>query len=415
MAPQPCEVAFDRICSDKQTVMGFADTLSGQVTFKGSTLIQHGCVDHRAWCTSHVPRTGFEQEGLSIRALNLDLAERRDVEYRGTFVGSHDFGTNILKPVRPTEGHGRLGYFTEIQRSLPAEELPHMRARRLVFLFQWQGSQSPGREKLFTRICDVVMRPKYLRRTGHQVINVVEHRRKALGVSLRQVVSRMAVYDAMGQVHACATTRCNSDRVHATPKKKPLGFSGLSEHESAIGGETLRPVQQHFDFGRFQRRQPVQRVHHHRFEVIPILGQQTELECLVQYAGGNRLAQRLETPDQKPTTVVADVEMAVMVGKRWHITSDAIDRLGQKVEMFTGERRHLGPRHCTNFARPKPSAKRDRLTHHCALRGLNALDPAVLGQDACHTSFLEQLGPQPPCGLNQRGTDIRGTDPPVIR
>ena len=43
------------------------------------------------------------------------------------------------------------------------------------------------------------------------------------------------------------------------------------------------------------------------------------------------------------------------------------------------------------------------------------LDLAVLGQDACHTSFFEQLGPQPPCGLDQRGTDIRGTDPPVIR
>ena len=134
------------------------------------------------------------------------------------------------------------------------------------------------------------MRAEDFGRARHQVIEVIEHRREPLGVRLSQVIGGVAMHDAMRQVHPRAAARGEAYRVHAAAQEQPARLGGLPQHEHAVGGETFGAVQQHLHLCGFQGGQAVQGVHHHRFEMVPVLGQQGEFEILVQDAGLDRFA-----------------------------------------------------------------------------------------------------------------------------
>ena len=181
------------------------------------------------------------------------------------------------------------------------------------------------------------------------------------------------------------------------------------------GVKLSRPVEQHPRLGRFQRRQAVQRVHHHRLEMVPVLGQEAEGEILAERAGRYRFPHRLEAADQQPAAVVADIEPTVMVGEGGHIAVDALHRPGQQVEMLAREQRRPRPGHGGDLARPEARADRNGIAHDGARARLDAAHPPVSGEDAGHAHILEQPGPARPRPSGQRRRDIGGADPPVAR
>ena len=224
----------------------------------------------------------------------------------------------------------------------------------------------------------------------------------------------MAVDNSVGQIHARAAAAGDADRIHAAAEEQAAGLRGLAEHEHAVRREAFRTVEQHPDLCGFQRRQPVQRVLHHRLEMVPVLGQEAEFERLVQHSGRDRLAHRLETADQQAAAVVADVEMAVMVRQGRQVAGDAFDRPGQQVEMLAGEQWHPGAGHGADLARPQPGAQCNGIAHDDALPGLDAADAAVLRQDAGDAGVLEELCAEPARRLAEGRADIRRADPSVF-
>ena len=240
------------------------------------------------------------QEGLGVRSGYLDLAEGRAVEDRRRLVGGHDLAADGLEPVGPAEGQIRFIRLPEPERAFPAVDLARLRARRPMFGVERQAAQVARRRRLNAGKGNLVMPAEHLRRPGHQMFDAVELRREAVGPGLRQVAGGMAVDDGVGQVHAGATAAGDADRIHTAAEEQAAGLRGLAEHEHAVRRKALRAVEQHPHFGGFQRRQPVQRVLHHRLEVVPVLGQQAEFEGLVQHAGRDRFAMGSKQPTSRP-------------------------------------------------------------------------------------------------------------------
>ena len=156
-----------------------------------------------------------------------------------------------------------------------------MRAGSAVFGVERQTPQVARRGGLSARPGDLVVPAQHLRRARHQMLDAVEVRRKAVGLGFGQIVSRMAVDDRVGEVHARAAAAGDADRIHAAAEEQAAGLRGFAEHEHAVRGKAFRPVQQHPDLCGFQRRQPVQGVLHYRLEMVPVLGQEAEFERLV--------------------------------------------------------------------------------------------------------------------------------------
>ena len=59
-----------------------------------------------------------------------------------------------------------------------------------------------------------------------------------------------------------------------------------------------------------------------------------EGEVLVEPIGIDGFGPQLETPDQQPAGIIADVEMAVVIRQRRHVALDAVDGLGQQIEVL---------------------------------------------------------------------------------
>ena len=70
------------------------------------------------------------------------------------------------------------------------------------------------------RIGDLIVRSKNLGCPFHQVVDGVEHRREPLCIRFRQVIGRVAVDDAVGEIHPCPAARRNPDRIHTASEKK---------------------------------------------------------------------------------------------------------------------------------------------------------------------------------------------------
>jgi len=135
----------------------------------------------------------------------------------------------------------------------------------------------------------------------------------------------------------------------------------------------------------------MQRIHHHRLEMVPVLRQQTELESLGQNARRDGFAHGLKAPDQQPAGIVPDVEMIVMVREGRRVPLNPIDRFGQEIEMLAGQQWHLGLCHGTDITGPQAGTQRDGIAHHRTLVRLNAFDAAVLGQNAGNACTFEEF------------------------
>ena len=409
------QVALQRRGADHQPEMVLRQTEDCQVAFDAASLVQHQCVAGGADRTVNPVGADRLKAGQRIWTANIDLAKARDLGDPGSLMRCRHLGADMLEPVGAPEGQNRLGRLVEIEGPFDAEDLTKMCAMRHPRIMKRQGAKVACRCPLPSRIGDLVMFAKHLGDPGRQCRCAVHRSIKPFRIGLVKVGWRCAMLDGVGQRHAGPATGGHTDRIHPASKKQPARLRCLTKKEAAVGRETLRPVQQHLHLGMFQAGKPVKRVVHHRFEMIPILGKKLKGKVAADPVWIDRLSHRLETADKNAAGIIADIEVAVMVGQGRQIAFGPRHRPCQKIEMLAGPDRHLGAGHRRGFTAPQAGAQRDRIAFHRTAVGLDAGDPVAFGQNSGHAGILENACPGGPRTLDQRRAEIRRADAPIIR
>ena len=411
----PGQVTLHRAGADHQPEMILGEAEDGEIALDPALVIQHqrvaGAPDRP------VDPVGADrlQTGQRIRPGHVDLAEARQLGDAGGVMRRGNLGADMIEPVRPSKGQGRLFFLVEIEGPLEAEHLAEMRAPRHPFIMERQPAKLAGGAPLAAGIGDLVMLAKNLRHPFGKRRRAVHRGIEPLRIGLVQIGRRRAMLNGVGQRHARTASRGHPDGIHPASKEQAARLGGLAKKEAAVRGETLRSVQQHLHLGMFEAGKPVKRVMHHRLEMVPILGQQLEGEVGTDPPRVDGLARRLETPDQQPARIITDIEMAVMIGQRRKVPLGPRHRLGQKIEMLAGPDRHLGPGHGGGLAAPQPGTERHGIASDRAAVGLDADDPAAFGQDAGNARILENARTATPRALDKGGAQVRRADPAVIR
>ena len=392
-----------------------AETEDCQVALDPAFMIQHQRVAGAADRAVNAVGTDGLKAVQRVRSGNVNLAEARQLgEPRRLMRGSH-FGPHLVKPVGTAKGQHRLACLAEIEWALESEHLAEMRTLRHPFIMQRQGAKVPCGGPLPAWIRDFIVPSQRFGRAGRQRSSTVNRGIEPLRIGLVKVGRRGAMLDGMGQRHAGTAAGGDAHRIHSAPKEQAARLSRFTKQETAVGSEALRSVQKHLHFRRLQTGQTVERVMHHRLEMIPVLGKQLESEIMTNPFRIDRFAHRLETADEQAAGVIADVEMTVMIRQCRQIAADAVHRLGQKIEMLARPGRHFGPGHGGGLAAPQPRAQRDGVTSDGAAISLDTDHPATFGQDTGHACVLENTGAAGTRTLDQRGAKIGRTDPAVIR
>ena len=353
------------------------------------------------------------EKGFRVPAGHPHLAERRLVEHGRALVRLLHLPAHLVEPGRLAEGKHGLPGRAEVQRPFEAVHLAEMRALRPPPMIERQRPQSPARRPLASRVRDFVVLAQHLGCPLGQG-GGVETGREARRIDLVQIHRCMTVDDAVGERHAGAAAGGDPDRVHAAAEKQSPRLRRLAQQEGAVRREALGPVEQRPHSRGLERRQPVQGVPHHRLEVVPVFGQQLEGEVLAEPVGVDGPGVRLEAADEQPTRIVADVEMAVVIGQRRHVALDALDRLGEQIEVLARPDRHLRPGHGRDLAAPQTGAERDGFASNHPSARLDAGDSTSPGEDAGHARVLEDPRLARAGSLDQCGAEIGRTDAAIV-
>ena len=118
---------------------------------------------------------------------------------------------------------------------------------------QGQSTKTTRTIPLSPRIGNFIMFAKHFRSPGGQCLCTIETIRETLWIGLIKVFWHRPVNDAIRQCHTRTTSSRNANRIHTATKKQTLRFSSFTKHKATIRGKTFRPIQQHPDFGCFQR------------------------------------------------------------------------------------------------------------------------------------------------------------------
>ncbi len=218
----------------------------------------------------------------------------------------------------------------------------------------------------------------------------------------------------MSEGHAGAAAGGHPDGVHAATEEEPSGLRRLAEQEGAVGGKAFGPVQQHLHLRSLERGKPMQGVHHHRLEVVPVLRKQLEGKIFAERVGIDGLGVRLEAADQQPARIVSDIEMAVVVRQRRHVAFDAVDGPGEQVEVLAWPDRDLDAGHGGHLAAPQAGAERDGVAAHRTPVRLDAGDATAPGQNAGDGGVLPDSCSSRPGSFHEGGAEIGRADPAVI-
>src|SRR5437868_8368411 len=127
------------------------------------------------------------KEGFGIRTLNADLAECRLVEDCGALMRLLHLVCYLRAPFWPTQGEFRLGGRVEIERPLPAIDLPEMRPGGSPFGVERRYSQMACRGPLASRKGDLIMLAEHLRHARREGGDAVEGVRKATRIEFGKI------------------------------------------------------------------------------------------------------------------------------------------------------------------------------------------------------------------------------------
>ena len=103
------------------------------------------------------------------------------------------------------------------------------------------------------------------------------------------------------------------------------------------------------------------RVAHQDLEVVPILGQELELEAVGNRVDVPRLGHGLEAAHHESADFLLVVEIAVGIADHRQVGRHAGDRLGDEIEVLRGVERHVDAGAAAERARPLAAAVDERL------------------------------------------------------
>ena len=325
---QPGQVALDSGGADIQAIVSNIQAQRRQIAFDAACLVQHRGIDRATRRPGHVIGAHPVQKPLGIGAGHANLAEGRQVEHGGSFGRGAHLAADLLEPVGSTEGQHGFLRLAEVQRPLVAVELTETGAGLIPFALQGRRDQFARGAVLPPGEGDFVMFTKRFGYPRGEVFDIIPATGVTLRIGLVHVIGQLTLDNIVRKRHTGATTGGDTHRVHAATEEKATRLGTFSKQERPVRSKTLGAVQQHLDFSRLEHRQPVHRVHQHRFEVIPVLVEQAEGKILAQRGRVDGLAHGLETANQQAAGIVADVEMRIMVRQGRHVAANAVHRLG---------------------------------------------------------------------------------------
>ena len=110
------------------------------------------------------------------------------------------------------------------------------------------------------------------------------------------------------------------------------------------------------------------RVLHQDFEMVPILGQQLELESFGNAINVPRLCDRLEAAHHQSADFFLVIDEAVGIADHRQRGGDAGNRLGDEIEVFRRRKRNVDAGRAAEFARPLAATVDDGLAGDLSAR-----------------------------------------------
>ncbi len=256
-----------------------------------------------------------------------------------------------------------------------------------------RAPERAGRLELAVRPRHRVVQAEDLRDPLAQPRGARVERGEAADVDEREVLLRLPRDDPLGERLPGAPGRGDPHRVEPGTDEEPGDVGRLPHDELVVGGEALGAVVELPDAGALEDGQPVQGALHEDGEVLPVLVEELELERVRDGLGGDpRLGLGLEAADDEPADLLLVVGPPVGVAQDRQVAVDALDLVGDDVEVLGRVERdpHAGER--AQRLGPLPGARDDDV----------ALDVAPVGPHATHPS---------PAGRRGIGDDVEPGDP----
>jgi hypothetical protein len=157
---------------------------------------------------------------------------------------------------------------------------------------------------------------------------------EAADVDVPQVDRRLAADDPLRDELSRAAGVRYAGRVESGADEIASELGRFAENEVAIGREAFGAVEQQLYFCRFEAGRAVHGVLHQDLEVVPVLGQELELEDIGKRIHIPRLGLGLEAAHHETADFLLVVEKAVGVADHGQVRCHPGDRLGHQVEML---------------------------------------------------------------------------------
>ena len=224
------------------------------------------------------------------------------------------------------------------------------------------------------------MQPEDLADAVAQPVVVGVEGREPADVDGGEVARRLALDDPLGQRSPRSPGRGDADRVETGADEEPGDPRHLAEEELVVRREALGPVVELAHPGLGQHREPVDRAAHEDLEVFPVLVEQLELKRVGDLVGRDpRLGDRFEPADEQPADLFLDVGIAVGVAQDRQVAVDALDLLGDDVEVLGRVQGHGGTDEFADGLGPLAGAVDDNLRLDVAAVGAHPGDPHPAG------------------------------------
>ncbi len=179
---------------------------------------------------------------------------------------------------------------------------------------------------------------------------------EAPDVHVEKIHRRLAADDPFGEQLARAAAVGDAGGVESRGDEIIAHLGRLAEDEIAVRREALRAVEKRFHARFLQRRHPVDGVRHQRLELVPVFGQQLELEFLRDAVHAPGLGLGLETTHHQAADFLLEIDESVRIAHHRQHRVHAGDAFGDDVEVLRGMQRHVDARHGAECPRPLASA-----------------------------------------------------------
>ena len=363
--------------------LALGDAQHREVALEPAARVEHRRVDHAPGRHVDLVRAQALEHRERVAALEREFRERGLVEDDRVLAAR---ALLVEHPREPRGGAQRrrrraLALRQEVVGALPAQLAAEHRALRGEPVVEGRAAQRAHRRELLARPAHRVVQAQRLDGAVGEVAAVRVERGEAADVDVPQVERRLAVDDPLRDELARAARVRDARRVEAGADEVAGERRRLAEDEVAVAGEALGAVQQHLHLRGLEARRPVHRVRHQRLELVPVLGEELELEALGDRVDVPGLRDRLEAAHHEAAHFLLEVDVAVRVAHDRMVGSDAGDRLGDDVEVLGRVERDVDAREPAERARPLAGAIDDDLALD---RGRLAVDDDV---EAAHASL----------------------------